>query len=139
VYILIYKYKIPIQKNGIEEKISNSQDMQLSRAKSMSVEIKKIRENKNNNMMSLSGVFDEVEEVNSEEEEEKLVQKEAYTEKDIKNITELEYILHNFEDFNMDDVKNLDCLKNLSVVSLRDDIRTPELKNYLSNTLEMQK
>lgn len=116
------------------------QDVPFSRTKSISVEIKKIQENKNRDVMPLSGYFDAVEEVNSEEEEEKLVQKEAHTKEDEKKIVELEYILENFEDFNIDDVKNLDCLKNLSkVVSLRDDIKTPELKNYISNTLEMQK
>lgn len=144
VYILIYKYVIPLprktQINGSEDKISNIPDTSLSRAHSMSAEIMKIQQNKNNNTMSLSGNFDAVEEANSEEEEEKLVQKETYTKEGEQKITEIEYILANLEDITFDDYKDLECIKSLSrVVDLKDGINTPELKNYLSNTLEMQK
>jgi len=153
-YMLIYQYRIrdgkKTKKKQVAEKASAPKpaapviptpalDLNLSRTKSLSAEIMESHTKKNNGEMPLSGFFEGKEDVNSDEEEEKLVAKEPMTEKEKQKFTELDYIMDNFEDVNFDDIKNLDIMKNLSIVSLNDEIVTPELKTYISRTIMKQK
>lgn len=139
-YMLVYKYKTPTPvKKTKTEKAAEFVNPSLSRTKSLTVEINETHQNKNNNIMPLSGYFESKEEVNSEEEEEKLVTKEEVPADKKEKFEMLDYIMANFEDLNMDDIKNLDIMKNLSCVSLNDDFATPELKSYISNTLALKK
>jgi len=142
-YMLIYQYKMPLQKKQPKKKETKVKDQTdsplLGRTKSLTKEIINLHEGKSPNTIPLSGYFETKEEVNSEEEEEKLVEHDPLNKEQQKKFSELEYIMDNFEDVDLDTIKNLDVMKNLSVVSLRDDIRIPELKNYISNTLEMHK
>lgn len=140
-YMLIYKYKIPHEKKKPKSKAINIQEVEdvgLMRAKSLTAEIKESHENKQGNLMPLSGFFDGKDDVNSEEEEEKLVQKEAVTDTQQEQYDKLDYILANFEDADLSDIKNMDFMRSLSIVTLKDDIRTPELKSFLSNKLAQQ-
>ena len=143
-YMLVYKYKVPHSQKSSKKGGSKSEDvpsLNLSKTKSISLEIKESIENKNRNYMPLSGFIEEdKEEANSEEEEEKLTKKEDLSKEQQEKFDKLDYILANFEDIDMKEIKNLDFMKNLSCISLSDEnINTPELKTYISNTLNLQK
>ncbi len=149
-YMLIYKYHIKNTKKSPAKKAKEdmpapapvqtpTMELNLARAKSLSAEIVESHQKKNNGEMPLSGFFEGKEDVNSDEEEEKLVTKPAMTKKEEQNFTELDYIMDNFEDVDFDGFKNLDFMKNLSVMSLNDDIGTPELKTYISKTIMKRK
>ena len=141
-YLLFYKYraakpKVEAKAVAPKEKVPAFPSLALNKTKSISVEIKETHENKNNNTMPLSGFMEVEKEVNSEEEEEKLVQKESEDKNDDEK-NRLDYILQNFEDVDFNDYfKDLDMMKNLSVVSLKDEnYQTPELKQMISNRLQ---
>jgi len=134
-YLLFYQYRLAKPKSDAKNKTPLFTPA-FNKTKSISIEIKETHENKNNNIMPLSGFFDDKQEVNSEEEEEKLVQKEKFDPEKEKEQKYLEYILQNFEDVDFGALKELDLMRNLSVVSLRDDMPpTPELKQMISHRL----
>ena len=144
--MLVYRYNINNSKKAVKKPepsvtvVSNaSTDLTLARAKSLSVEIKETHENKNQNIMPLSGFFETKQNVDSDEEEEKLVSKDPITPQMEEKYNELDYIMDNFEDINFDDIRNIDLFKNLSAVSLSDEIDTPQLKSYISKTLLKRK
>lgn len=140
-YMLIYKYKVPHEKKKTKSKaakVQETEDVGLMRTKSLTAEIKESHENKLGNLMPLSGFFDGKEDVNSEEEEEKLIKKEEFSKEQQEQFDKLDYILGNFEDADLSDIKNMDFMRSLSVVTLKDEIRTPELKSFLSNKLAQQ-
>lgn len=135
-YMLVYRYKTPAPpKPAKKEEFGN---LALSRTKSLTAEILETHQNKNSNITPLSGFFESKEEVNSEEEEEKLIQKEEVTKEQKEKFDKIDYIMANFEEFDMNDVKNLDIMRNLSVISSSDIMTTPELKSYISSTLSMK-
>jgi uncharacterized UBP type Zn finger protein len=145
-YILIYRYKmnaakkvVPKKKENLSEVSDILNSLNLKRTKSLTAEILETQQNKNLNNAPLSGYWDSKVEVNSDEEEEKLITKVPVTKKEQEKFTELDYILDNFEDIDFNDIKNLDFLRNLSVVSPNDDISTPELKSYISKRVMQQK
>ena len=129
--------------NKKQEKLSEASyvlnSLKLNRTKSLTAEILETQQNKNQNNAPLSGYWDSKVEANSDEEEEKLITKVPVTKKEQQKFTELDYILDNFEDIDFNDIKNLDFLRNLSVVSPNDDISAPELKSYMSKRVIQQK
>jgi hypothetical protein len=141
-YLMFYKRRQPKPKPEVKPstaaKSNGVSSPSFAKTKSISVEIKETHAKINMGSMPLSGFMDGSEnEANSEEEEEKLVQHEEADPARQKEIERLDYILQNFEDADMDDFKELDMLKNLSVVSLKDDFAgTPELKLMLSSRLQ---
>lgn len=143
-YMLVYKYKVPTSQKSSRKGGSKAEDtasLNLSKTKSISIEIKESLENKNRNYMPLSGFIEEDKaEANSEEEEEKLTKKEDLSKEQQEKFDKLDYILANFEDIDLQEIKNLDIMRNLSCISLSDEnIKTPELKTYISNTLSLKK
>lgn len=147
-YMLVYRYNLnhtkkpqvkPVKAKTQAPVQHPTYDLSLSRAKSLSAEIMESQQKKNEGTMPLSGFFEGKENVDSDEEEEKLVQKEKMTQKEEQKFTELDYILDTFEGVDLENISELDIMKNLSTVSLRDDINTPELKSYISSTLLKRK
>ena len=109
-YILFYKYKISNpNKNNKKQTAKNidSSSLDLNRTKSISAEIKESQNNKNN-FMPLSGLLEQNGDVNSEEEEEKLVKKDTLTKPQLEKYKKLDHILANFEDIDLKEIKDLD-------------------------------
>lgn len=107
-YLLFYQYRAPKPKES-NQKVSTplGSNLALNKTKSISVEINETLNNKHRNTMPLSGYIEDAKEVNSDEEEEKLVQKEHADEKKTKAYDYMDYVLQNFEDVNLDDIKGL--------------------------------